>query len=87
MHKIDFFFEQKNNNMSDLVGVWILESSENINEYLKQLGMSLAKRKTNTTAQPKLIISKPDESLWSIEIDMKYIGIKLFLFASYNIFM
>lgn len=57
--------------MSDLIGVWVLESSENLNEYLKQLGMSLAKRKTGLTIQPVLIISKSDDSLWSIEIDMK----------------
>jgi hypothetical protein len=58
--------------MYDLIGVWVLESSENINEYLKQLGMSLAKRKINVTVQPKLIISKRDDSsVWSIEIDMK----------------
>jgi hypothetical protein len=57
--------------MSDLIGVWKLESSENLNEYLKQLGMSLAKRKTQVNIEPRLIISKLDDSQWKIEIDMK----------------
>jgi hypothetical protein len=57
--------------MSDLIGVWKLESSENLNEYLKQLGMSLAKRKTQVNVEPRLIISKLDDSQWKIEIDMK----------------
>ena len=57
--------------MSDLIGVWKLESSENLNEYLKQLGMSLAKRKTQVNIEPRLIISKLDYSQWKIEIDMK----------------
>lgn len=59
--------------MSDLIGSWSLESSENINEYLKQLGMSLAKRKTDLKIQPRLIISKSedDSDLWRIEIDMR----------------
>ena len=63
--------------MSDLIGVWSLESSENLNEYLKQLGMSLAKRKTDLKIQPRLIISKSeyDNDLWIIEIDMKLIKI------------
>lgn len=57
--------------MSDLIGVWKLESSENLNEYLKQLGMSLAKRKTQVNIESRLIISKLDDSQWKIEIDMK----------------
>ncbi len=57
--------------MSDLIAVWKLESSENLNEYLKQLGMSLAKRKTQVNVEPRLIISKLDDSQWKIEIDMK----------------
>ena len=55
--------------MSDLVGTWVLESSENINAYLKQLGMSLAKRKNPVNTNPKLIISNEGDQ-WTIEIDM-----------------
>ena len=31
--------------MSELIGTWNLESSENINEYLKQLGSLISKIK------------------------------------------
>ena len=61
--------------MSKLIGIWTLESSENINEYLKQLGMSLAKRRQQTSLniQPRLIVSNTDE-MWTIAIDMKNKG-------------
>ena len=61
--------------MSKLIGTWTLESSENINEYLKQLGMSLAKRRQQTTLniQPRLIVSNSDD-MWIIGIDMKTKG-------------
>jgi len=69
--------------MSDLVGTWVLESSENINAYLKQLGMSLAKRKNPVNTNPKLIISN-DGDQWTIEIDMTTKGTATIFYEGAN---
>nr|WLG17455.1 fatty acid-binding protein E [Brachionus plicatilis] len=59
---------------SALIGTWELESSENINEYFKQLGMAANRRKVAVTIKPTVVISKSDDDLWCIAIDMKNKG-------------
>ncbi|CAF0704889.1 unnamed protein product [Brachionus calyciflorus] len=59
---------------SELLGTWILEQSENINEYFKQLGMAANRRKVAVTIKPSVVISKSDDDLWCIAIDMKSKG-------------
>ncbi len=69
--------------MSQLVGTWVLESSENINAYLKHLGMNLAKRKNPVNTNPKLIISNEGDQ-WTIEIDMKTKGTATIFYEGAN---
>lgn len=52
---------------SPFIGTWTLISSENANAYLRELGMSLAKRKTEIKVAPQLIISKNGDT-WCISI-------------------
>lgn len=58
---------------SKLIGTWSLESSENLNAFLKQLGMSLNKRKMSVDLKPTLAISHDNDS-WCIAVDMKTKG-------------
>jgi hypothetical protein len=59
--------------MSALIGTWALESSENLNVYLKQLGMALAKRKNAVVDKPVVTISQNDD-YWTLSVDMKSKG-------------
>lgn len=59
--------------MSALIGTWALESSENLNEYLKQLGMALARRKHAVVDKPMVTISHTDD-YWTISVNMKSKG-------------
>ena len=58
---------------SRLLGNWELQSDENINDYLKKIGMALVKRKIAITMKPCINITKNDD-LWCINIDMKTKG-------------
>lgn len=59
---------------SQLIGTWSLEEGENLNDYLRQLGMALTKRKVEVTKKPQLIISQNSPDQWCITIDMKTKG-------------
>jgi hypothetical protein len=59
---------------SALIGTWNLESGENINEYLKKLGMAVVKRKIEVTKKPTIIISQLNTEQWCVAIDMKNKG-------------
>ncbi len=48
--------------------------------------MSLAKRKTTVNIEPRVIISKSDESdMWTIQIDMKTKGTEIIFYQGQNV--
>lgn len=47
--------------MALLIGTWEFESSENLDEVLKAMGVNFVLRKLANTAKPKVTISKEGE--------------------------
>ncbi len=50
-----------------LVGTWNLSSSENWDEYLKELGVGLVTRKASSALKPTVVIERPG-SEWVIKV-------------------
>lgn len=53
--------------MSKLVGTWDLESSENWDEYMKELGVGFVTRKAAATIKPTLTITN-DGTKWTLKL-------------------
>nr|WLG17454.1 fatty acid-binding protein C [Brachionus koreanus] len=53
--------------MAALNGTWVLEKSENFEEFMKELGVGLILRKVGNTVTPTLIISNNGNE-WSIKM-------------------
>ena len=53
--------------MSKLVGVWNLASSENWDEYLKELGVGMVTRKASSAIKPTVIIENAG-SEWTLKL-------------------
>ena len=63
--------------MSNLIGTWNLESTENFDEFLKSLGVGLVARKTLGAVKPTMHFSKNgDEWVFKIETAAKNREIK-----------
>jgi hypothetical protein len=54
--------------MSALVGKWDFESSENFEEYMKEIGVGFATRKLGASVKPTLIISQSGQD-WSLKLE------------------
>ncbi len=53
--------------MSRLVGVWNMTSSENWDEYLKELGVGLVTRKASSAIKPTVVIEKSGNE-WTLKL-------------------
>ncbi|XP_062387487.1 fatty acid-binding protein, adipocyte-like [Sardina pilchardus] len=53
--------------MEQFVGKWALKSSENFDEYMKEVGMSFATRQMGNMTKPSLVISLGDQGLISVK--------------------
>jgi fatty acid-binding protein 4 len=53
--------------VTQLVGTWNLESSENWEEYMKELGVGLFQRKAAATIKPTVIISN-NGNQWTLKL-------------------
>ena len=63
--------------MSNLLGTWDLESSENFDEFLKSLGVGLILRKTLSVVKPTVHFNKNgDEWVFKFETSAKTREIK-----------
>jgi hypothetical protein len=56
------FHMQKKRAEASLVGTWNLESSENFDEYMKELGIGFLARKSAAMIKPTLLISHNDDT-------------------------
>jgi hypothetical protein len=53
--------------LSDLTGTWVLEKSENFDEFMKEVGVSFFLRKAGNITVPTIIITIDGQN-WSIKI-------------------
>lgn len=53
--------------VSELAGTWVLDSSENFDEFMKELGVNLLLRKAGNVVVPTLIITI-DGNNWSVKM-------------------
>jgi hypothetical protein len=53
--------------VDDLLGTWILEGSENFDEFMKEVGVSFFMRKAGNVVVPTIIISREGDN-WSYKV-------------------
>ena len=56
---------------SKLIGTWDLESSDNFDEYMKELGVGFILRKTANSIKPTSIVAF-DGAKWSIKLQSTF---------------